>query len=164
MNRHILSILVENQPGVLSRVTGLFSRRSYNIDSLSVSVAESDDVSRVTVVVTGDDGIIDQITRQLEKLIDVRDVTELTADSSVYRELALVKVSAEASVRPEIMVLSNIFAAKVIDVAGGAMTVEITGSQGKIDAFLEQVSPYGVLEMARTGLTGLPRGGKRAIR
>ncbi|MDR1537322.1 MAG: acetolactate synthase small subunit [Clostridiales bacterium] len=158
MNRHVISILVSNHAGVLSRITGLFSRRCFNIDSLSVGVTADPDFSRITVVAFGDDAIIDQIRKQLEKLIDVQEVIELHQEDSVYRELALVKIGADAKVRPEIVSIAEIFRASVIDVSTSTITVEMTGDQSKIDACIQLLSPYGVKEIVRTGLAGIQRG------
>jgi len=158
MNRHILSILVANQAGVLTRITGLFARRGYNIDSLSVGETEDKEHSRITIVVMCDDGIIEQIIRQVEKLVDVIRVVELNSQRAVLRELTLIKVSTTAQTRPEIVSLVNIFRANIIDVATESLTVEITGSQSKIKAFTELMEPFGVKEIVRTGLTALCRG------
>jgi acetolactate synthase-1/3 small subunit len=149
---------VENHSGVLSRVSGLFSRRGYNIDSLSVGVTEDPLYSRITVVCVGDDGIIDQIQKQVEKLIDVIETTELLPTDSVWRELALVKVSADAAKRSEIISIAEIFRANVIDVSLTTLTVEMTGTQNKIEAFTQLLAPYGILEIVRTGLAGIQRG------
>ena len=156
--RHVLSVLVDNQAGVLSRVSGLFSRRGYNIDSLSVGETEDPAISRITVVVHGDDHVLEQIAKQVKKLIDCKELTELVADSSVYRELALIKIAAKASDRPEIVGIAEIFRANIIDVSASSITVEITGDENKIAAFTELMQPYGIIETARTGLTGLQRG------
>jgi len=158
MNRHILSILVENQAGVLSRITGLFSRRGYNIDSLSVGVTEAPDKSRVTVVVYCDDNDIEQITKQVQKLVDVVRVVELTPKRAVFRELALVKVKTESKTRADIVNIVNIFRASIIDVATESLTIEITGDKDKIKAFTDLMEPFGVKEIVRTGLTALCRG------
>ncbi|MDR1559105.1 MAG: acetolactate synthase small subunit [Clostridiales bacterium] len=158
MNRHVISILVENHAGVLSRVSGLFSRRGYNIDSLSVGVTEDPRFSRITVVAFGDDNSINQIHKQLEKLIEVLEVTELAPENSVYRELALIKVSADAKARSEIISIADIFRANVIDVSQASLTVEMTGDQSKIEAFTQLLVPYGIREIVRTGLTGVQRG------
>jgi acetolactate synthase-1/3 small subunit len=158
LDRHVISILVSNQAGVLSRITGLFSRRCFNIDSLSVGVTEDPTISRITVVAFGDGEIIYQIHKQLEKLEDVCKVAELMPGESVYRELALVKVNAQPYARSEIMSIAEIFRANVIDVSSTTMTVEMTGAQKKIDAFIQLLSSYGVKEIARTGLAGLQRG------
>ncbi len=158
MNRHVLSILVENQSGVLSRISGLFSRRGYNIDSLSVGVTENPDISRITVVACGDDLIIDQIRKQVEKLEDVVKCVQLIKENSVCRELALIKVKADATTRPELVGLVDIFRANIIDLSQGSITVEITGAQKKIAAFIELVEPYTIMEIVRTGLTAIQRG------
>ncbi len=158
MNRHVISILVENHAGVLSRVAGLFSRRGYNIESLSVGVTEDSDFSRITIVVWGDDRIIEQIKNQVEKLVDVRGVTLLLNDKAVFRELALIKVYATAAERHELVSIADIFRANIIDVSNSTLTVEITGDQSKLLAFIELLQPYGIKEIARTGLTGLERG------
>jgi acetolactate synthase-1/3 small subunit len=154
----VISILVENHSGVLSRVSGLFSRRGYNIDSLSVGVTEDPRYSRITVAAVGDGGIISQIHKQVEKLIDVLEVTELAPKDSVCRELALIKVAASAAARSEIISIVEIFRANVIDVSPTALTVEMTGHQTKIEAFTQLLAPYGVKEIVRTGLTGIQRG------
>ena len=158
MEKHIISILVENQSGVLSRISGLFSRRGYNIDSLSVGETEDPKRSRITVAVTGDGMVIDQITNQLRKLIDTVEVAKLSADDSVRRELALIKINALTEKRAEIVGIVDIFRAKIIDVAANTVIAEITGETSKVDAFIKIVEPYGIIEIARTGLTALARG------
>ena len=160
MNRHVLSILVDNQPGVLSRVTGLFSRRGYNIASLSVGVTENEEVSRITVVVFCDDADCEQITKQVEKLIDVIRVVELSQERGVFRELALIKVSCLGEMRSEIISIADIFRANIIDVSSESVTIELTGEKSKIEAFQELMKPYGIREVVRTGLTGLCCGGR----
>ncbi len=160
MNRHVLSVLVENQSGVLSRVSGLFSRRGYNIDSLSVGETEDPKVSRMTIVVRGDDYILEQIKKQLNKLIDVIKIIELKNDQSIFRELAMIKVKAEGSSRASIIEIVGIFRAKIVDVANETLTVEMTGDEGKIEAFINLMKPYGIKEIVRTGLTALERGNK----
>jgi acetolactate synthase-1/3 small subunit len=156
--RHVLSVLVTNQAGVLSRVSGLFSRRGYNIDSLSVGVAEDPAHSRITVAVHGDDRVIEQIQKQVEKLIDVVSVRELRPEAAVFRELCFIKVAANAQSRPDVNSIVDIFRANIIDVSAQNLTVEITGDQGKLSAFIELMEPYGILEIVRTGLTGISRG------
>ena len=158
MVRHVLSILVENHSGVLSRVTGLFSRRCYNIDSLSVGETEDGAYSRITVVLHGDTYIIDQIQKQLAKLVEVVSVKVLLPAASVYRELALIKVAALPAVRAEVVGIVDIFRANIIDVSPETITVEMTGDQTKIAAFSALMEPYGIKEIARTGLTALQRG------
>ena len=159
MNKHVLSILVENQAGVLTRVSGLFARRGFNIDSLSVGETENPAYSRITVVCFGDDQVIDQIKKQLAKLVDTVGITDLSASESVYRELMLIKIKADPSKRAEIVGFVDIFRAKIIDVSAVAIIVEMTGETSKINAFIDLVSSYGILEIARTGLTGLGRSG-----
>lgn len=158
MNRHILSVLVENQSGVLSRISGLFSRRGYNIDSLAVGETEDSTVSRMTIVVQGDDYILEQIKKQLNKLIDVIKIISLAPNVSVFRELVLVKVSATEKNRASITEIVSIFRASIIDVSNSTLTVELTGDQEKIQAFLELMRPYGIKELVRTGLSALQRG------
>ncbi len=135
MSRHVLSVLVTNHSGVLSRVAGLFSRRGYNIDSLSVGVTENPQYSRMTIVTRGDDLIIEQITKQLNKLVDVIHIKELVPESSVYRELALVKINAGDNQRASIIEIADIFRAKIIDVSSETLGIEITGDQTKVEAF-----------------------------
>ncbi|HIU74807.1 MAG TPA: acetolactate synthase small subunit [Candidatus Pelethocola excrementipullorum] len=158
MKKRILSILVENTSGVLSRVAGLFSRRGYNIDSLTVGVTADPRFSRMTVVCTGDELILDQITKQLEKLVDVRDIKVLKPDESVSRELILVKVMADAAERQSVIAVADIFRAKIIDVGTNSLIIEMTGAQSKIEAFLSLLEGHEILELARTGITGLSRG------
>lgn len=156
--RMILSILVDNTSGVLSRVAGLFSRRGYNIDSLTVGETEDSQVSRMTVAVTGDEAILEQITKQLSKLEDVKEIVELLPDSSVCRELVLVKVSANRAQRTEINTVANIFRAKVVDVSEEFMMMELTGTTSKVDAFIKLLDGFEINELVRTGITGLTRG------
>lgn len=158
MDKYVISVLVENSAGALSRISGLFSRRGYNIDSLSVGETENPAYSRITVVARGDDRIIRQICSQVEKLVIVQKATVLEPDSSVFRELALVKVKATSTTRAEITGIVEIFRANIIDVASEALTIELTGSQGKIKAFVKLMEPFGVLEIVRTGLTAIQRG------
>ncbi len=156
--RHTLAVLVENKYGVLARVAGLFSRRGYNIDSLAVGVTEDPTISRMTIVVRGDDHVVEQVTKQLNKLIDVIRVTDLSSDESVERELALIKVNADATNRAEIIQIVDIFRARIIDVAARSLTVEITGDEGKIQAIQKLLKPFGIKEMVRTGRIALNRG------
>lgn len=160
MKKIVLSILVDNTAGVLSRVSGLFSRRAYNIDSLTVGETHNPAYSRMTVVANGDDQILEQIKRQLLKLEDVLEITELLSASSVCRELILVKVQASVKERQAIISIADIFRAKIVDVAIGSLMVELTGNQEKIDAFIELLEGFTILEMVRTGITGLTRGAK----
>jgi len=158
MSRHVLSVLVSNQSGVLSRVAGLFSRRGFNIASLSVGETEHPDVSRMTLVAHGDDLVIDQITKQLDKLHDVLHIKELKQSSSVYKELALVKVVTTNTTRVEIIGIIDMFEAKIIDAATKSITVEITGDQKEIDTFIHLLEPYSIKELTRTGLIALQKG------
>lgn len=156
--RMVLSILVDNTAGVLSRVSGLFSRRGYNIDSLTVGETENSEISRMTVAVRGDEAILEQITKQLEKLEDVREIVELLPDSSVCRELVLIKVVAAHNERTELNTIANIFRANVVDVSSDLMMMELTGSTNKIDAFIKLLDGFEINELVRTGITGLTRG------
>lgn len=158
MSRMVLSLLVDNIPGVLSRVTGLFSRRGYNIDSLTVGVTEDERFSRMTVAVTGDHPVLEQISSQLLKLEDVRTITKLTDDGSVCRELVLVKVISDASTRQEVIAVADIFRAKIVDVSTDSLMIELTGNQAKIDAFIHLLEGFKITELVRTGITGLCRG------
>ncbi|MDO5294394.1 MAG: acetolactate synthase small subunit [bacterium] len=158
MRRMVLSILVDNTSGVLSRVAGLFSRRGYNIDSLTVGETQDPAYSRMTVAVTGDNHILEQIEKQLRKLEDVKEITELKDLESVCRELVLVKVDAGKEERESVISIANIFRAKIVDVAEESLMVELTGNQAKIDAFINLLEGYTILELVRTGVTGLGRG------
>ncbi|MEE0418958.1 MAG: acetolactate synthase small subunit [Lachnospiraceae bacterium] len=158
MKRRVLSMLVDNTSGVLSRVAGLFSRRGYNIDSLTVGETADPRYSRMTVVARGDELILDQITKQVAKLIDVVDIKTLKEDESVCRELILVKVRADAQNRQAIISLANVFRANIIDVGVDSLIIELTGAQSKLDAFIKLLEGYEILELARTGITGLSRG------
>jgi len=158
MKRRVLSMLVDNTSGVLSRVSGLFSRRGYNIDSLTVGETADPRYSRMTVVVRGDELILDQITKQLAKLIDVVDIKTLQDGESVTRELILVKVRADAEHRQDIVSTAGIFRANIVDVGVDSLTIEMTGNQSKIEAFIGLLMGYEILELARTGITGLSRG------
>ncbi|MGN0435609.1 MAG: acetolactate synthase small subunit [Wujia sp.] len=158
MKKMVLSLLVDNTSGVLSRVAGLFSRRGYNIDSLSVGVTENPQYSRMTVAVSGDDRILSQIKKQLLKLEDVQSITELKDGESVCRELLLVKIKASLDERQQIISLTDVFRAKVVDVATDSVMIEITGNINKIEAFISLLDGFTIEEMVRTGLTGLTRG------
>ena len=158
MKKRVLSLLVDNTSGVLSRVAGLFSRRGYNIDSLTVGETADPRYSRMTVVARGDEQILDQIVKQLAKLIDVVDIKVLEEESSVNRELVLVKVRADAADRQSIIAIANIFRGNIIDVGKDSLIIELTGQQSKLDAFVELLRGYEILELARTGITGLSRG------
>ncbi len=158
MTRHIVSVLVANNSGVLSRVSGLFSRRGYNIDSVSSGETEDPAVSRLTIVVRGDYNVLEQIEKQLNKLVDVIKVAALDEDSSVCRELLLVKVKAHEANRAAISEIVDIFRARIIDVASESLIVEITGAESKLTAFLDLMQKYDIREIARTGITALGRG------
>lgn len=158
MNRHVLSILVDNNAGVLSRIAGLFTRRGYNISSLSVGETQDEKVSRITIVVFCDDLVIEQIIKQVDKLIDVIRVIELDNEKGIFRELALIKVSAPPEKRADIINIVDIFRANIVDVGTETLTIEITGEQTKIEAFRELIEDFGIKEIVRTGMTGLCRG------
>ena len=158
MKKRILSILVDNTAGVLSRVAGLFSRRGYNIDSLTVGETADPRFSRMTVVATGDDQVLEQITKQLAKQVDVRDIKVLKPDQSVNRELMLIKVRVNSDQRANVIAVSRIFRANIIDVGPRSLIIELIGTQSKLDAFVKLLEGYEILELARTGTTGLSRG------
>lgn len=158
MRKQVLSILVENTSGVLSHISGLFSRRGYNIDSFSAGVTSDPRFTRITIVASGDELILEQIEKQLRKLEDVLHIKQLSYADSVCRELILVKIRATDVQRQAIISVTDIFRAKIIDVTQDSMIVELTGTQTKLEAFLELVKDYEILELARTGLTGLSRG------
>ena len=157
MKTKVLSLLVDNTSGVLSRVSGMFSRRGYNIDSLSVGVTENPKYSRMTVAVSGDDRILTQIKNQLNKLDDVVEVIELEDGASVCRELVLVKVKANQTERQSIIAITDVFRAKIVDVSPETIMIEITGNNTKIDAFIGLLDGFEIQELVRTGLTGLAR-------
>ena len=159
---HILSVLVENRSGVLVRVAGLFARRGYNIDSLSVAVTQDPEISRMTIVVSGDDLVLEQVKKQLNKLIDVIKVVDLSGEESIEREMALIKVSAPNDTKAEIMRIVDIFRGKIVDVGTGTLTIEVTGSNDKIRAIEKLLRPFGIKEMARAGRIGLIRGNKES--
>ncbi|MBQ9277430.1 MAG: acetolactate synthase small subunit [Lachnospiraceae bacterium] len=158
MKKMVLSLLVDNTSGVLSRVAGLFSRRGYNIDSLSVGVTEDPQFSRMTVAVSGDDRILNQIEKQLLKLEDVKSITQLRDGESVCRELLLAKINVNSEQRLQIISLADVFRAKVVDVSVDSVMVEMTGNASKIEAFITLLDGFEIGEMVRTGLTGLTRG------
>ncbi|WNY26094.1 Putative acetolactate synthase small subunit [Methanolapillus millepedarum] len=164
IKNYTLSILVENHYGVLTRVAGLFARRGYNIDSLAVGVTEDPSVSRMTIVVRGDDSVIEQVIKQLYKLIEVIKVVDLSSEEYVDRELALIKVAASKENRAEILQIVEIFRAKVVDVGANTMMIEITGSGEKISALEKLLKPFGIKELARTGRVGLLRGTKDVVK
>ncbi|CDD46099.1 acetolactate synthase small subunit [Firmicutes bacterium CAG:534] len=158
MRTKVFQLLVDNTSGVLSRISGLFSRRGYNIESITAGVTADPRFTRITIVTSGDDEILDQIEKQVAKLIDVRDIKELKPDNSVYRELALIKVKTGSEQRQGVIAVADIFRAKIIDVASESLIVELTGNQAKIDAFINLLEGYEILELARTGIAGLGRG------
>ncbi len=156
--RRTLVALLEDKPGVLSRVTNLFRRRNYNIDSLTVGASETKGLSQMTVVVHGDDSVVEQVIKQLHKLINVTKVTEITDSAAVIRELALIKVHATSANRTEIKQLVDIFRARIIDVSHESMTIEITGTEDKVDSFLDMIKPFGLKALTRTGRVAMMRG------
>ncbi|NLW90770.1 MAG: acetolactate synthase small subunit [Syntrophomonadaceae bacterium] len=160
MKKHTLSVTVENKPGVLARVTTVIRRRGYNIESLTVGQTENPSISRITLVVTGDDPIIEQVTKQLYKLVDVIKIVDITEERSVERELVLVKVKADTSVRGEIVQIVDIFRGRIVDIGRSSLIVEATGDSSKIDAIEEALSPFGIIELVRTGKVAMVRGGK----
>jgi acetolactate synthase-1/3 small subunit len=160
MSRHTLSVLVENKPGVLARIAGLFSRRGFNIDSLAVGPTEHPEVSRMTIVVNVEESPLEQVTKQLNKLIEVIKIVELDGPQSVTRELLLVKVRADAETRGQVLETVQLFRAKVVDVATDAVTVEVTGNADKLEAFLRVLEPFGVRELVQSGMVAIGRGGR----
>ena len=158
MQKKVFQLLVDNTSGVLSRISGLFSRRGYNIESITAGVTADPRFTRITIVTIGDDQILEQIEKQVAKLVDIRDIKELKPAESVYRELALIKVRAQATERQGVISLADIFRAKIIDVAADSLIVEMTGDQAKIEAFINLLEGYEILELARTGIAGLCRG------
>ncbi|WP_123023873.1 acetolactate synthase small subunit [Mycolicibacterium stellerae] len=155
---HTLSVLVEDKPGVLARVASLFSRRGYNIQSLAVGATEQKNMSRMTIVVSVDESPLEQITKQLNKLINVIKIVEQDDDNNVSRELALVKVRADATTRGQVIEAVNLFRAKVVDVSTESLTIEATGTPAKLEAFLRVLEPYGIRELAQSGVVSLSRG------
>jgi acetolactate synthase-1/3 small subunit len=158
MERHVLSALVQNHPGVLSRVAGLFSRRGYNIESLTVGETEKSGWSRMTIALRGDDAVLEQIQKQLEKLVEVVAVRLLDPSVAVCRELALIKVAATESVREDVIRLAAVFRGSVVDISAESLTVEVTGDSSLIDSLVVLLKPHGILELARTGISALERG------
>lgn len=156
--QRVFSLLVDNNPGVLSRVSGLFSRRGYSIDSITAGVTADPRFTRITIVASGDELILSQIEKQVRKLEDVIEIKVLHPEDSVYRELIMVKVRANKTERTEIIAVADIFRAKIVDVEKDSLMVELTGNGSKVDAFLELLEGYEILELARTGITGLQRG------
>ena len=160
MSVHTLSVLVENKPGVLARIAGLFSRRGFNIDSLAVGPTEHPEVSRMTIVVNVEDSPLEQVTKQLNKLVEVIKIVELDGSASVSRELLLVKVRADATTRGQVLEVVQLFKAKVVDVATDAITVQVVGNQDKLEDFLRIVEPFGVRELVQSGMVAIGRGSR----
>ncbi len=158
MKKHTIAVIVNDQPGVLQRVAGLFGRRGFNIESITVGASEEQRLSRMVIVTSGDDHTLEQITKQLYKLIDVIKVIDLSSNAMVGRELALIKVYAEPSSRPEILGVVETFRASVVDIGTQSLMVQVVGDSGKIDAMIELLKPYGIRELSRTGVTALNRG------
>jgi len=156
--QYTISALVSNKSGVLTRISGLFARRGYNIDSLSVCATEDNKISRMTIVLNGDEYTLEQLTKQLSKLIDVKKIMHIKESAAIFRELLLVKLSAPEEKRSKIIEICNIYRGKIDDLKPESLVVEITGPSGKLDAFIAMVKPYGILEMARTGATAITRG------
>ena len=160
MNKYTITALLANKSGVLTRLSGLFSRRGFNIHSISACATEDDHFSRVTIVFSGDEYTLSQMTKQMDKLIDVKKITLADEKDSVFRELLLVKVSAPAEKRSEIIEIKDVYKAKIVDLSPKTVILELTGEPNKLDGFIKVIEPYGILEMARTGVTALSRGEK----
>jgi acetolactate synthase-1/3 small subunit len=158
MKKHTLAITVENRPGVLTRVATLFRRRGYNIESLAVGQTENPSISRMTIVATGDDKVIEQVSKQLYKLVDVIKVVDITDERLVERELILIKVKADPGIRSDIVQLVEIFRARIVDIGKDTLIIEATGDTGKIDAIEDSLKPFGILELVRTGKIAIVRG------
>lgn len=158
MMKHTIAVIVNDQPGVLQRVSGLFGRRGFNIESITVGASEEAGLSRMVIVTSGDNHTLEQITKQLYKLIDVIKVVDLSANPMVSRELALIKIQAEPAMRPEILGVVDTFRASVVDIATHSLMVQVVGDTDKIDAMIELLKPYGIREISRTGVTALNRG------
>jgi acetolactate synthase-1/3 small subunit len=160
MSKHTLSVLVENKPGVLARVASLFSRRGFNIDSLAVGPTEHPEVSRMTIVVSLESSPLEQVTKQLNKLVEVIKIVELDGPASVSRELLLVKVRADADTRGQVLDAVALFKAKVVDVVGDAVTIEVTGNGDKLASFLQVIEPFGIRELVQSGMVAIGRGSR----
>ena len=158
MQKKVFQLLVDNTSGVLSRISGLFSRRGYNIESITAGTTADPRFTRITIVTSGDTAILEQIEKQVGKLVDVREIKELKPDESVYRELILIKIKATAEQRQGVIAVTDIFRAKIIDVSLDSLIIELTGNQSKIEAFINLLGGYEILEIARTGIAGLGRG------
>ena len=155
--RHTISVVVQNRFGVLTRIAGLFSGRGFNIDTLNVGPTQNDKISRMTIVVVGNDQVLEQVVKQLKKLVDVPEVHDFKDGDVVDRELILIKVKANSSSRPEVMQICDIFRAKIVDVQASSLAIEVTGDESKIDKFLALMKPFGIVELSRTGRIALPR-------
>jgi acetolactate synthase-1/3 small subunit len=155
--RHTISVVVQNRFGVLTRIAGLFSGRGFNIDTLNVGPTQNDKVSRMTLVVVGNDQVLEQVVKQLNKLVDVLEVHDFKDGDVIDRELILLRVKATSSTRPEVMQICDIFRAKIVDVQSASLSIEVTGDESKIDKFLQLMKPFGILELSRTGRIALPR-------
>ncbi|WP_300840139.1 acetolactate synthase small subunit [uncultured Acetatifactor sp.] len=164
MQKKVFQLLVNNTSGVLSRISGLFARRGYNVESITAGVTSDPRITRITIVASGDDEILEQIEKQVAKLEDVRNIKELKPEKSVYRELIMVKVRATAEQRQGVISVADIFRAKIIDIAPESLMIELTGNQQKIDAFIGLLEGYEILELARTGIAGLGRGTEPIVR
>jgi acetolactate synthase-1/3 small subunit len=160
VSTHTLSVLVEDKPGVLARIAGLFSRRGFNIDSLAVGPTEHPDISRMTIVVSVESSPLEQVTKQLNKLVEVIKIVELDPGQSVQRELLMVKVRADAETRSQVLEIVQLFRAKVIDVATDAVTVQLVGNEGKVGDFLRMLEPFGVRELVQSGMVAISRGSR----
>lgn len=156
--KHTLSVLVEDKPGVLAKISGLFSRRGFNIDSLAVGPTEDETISRMTIVVESEDRSLEQVTKQLHKLISVIKIQDLDPENTIERELVLIKVNTEPDFRPEILEIVDIFRAKIVDVSPKSLVIEITGTTAKLEAVEELLRPYGIVELVRTGRIAISRG------
>jgi len=155
--RHTISVVVQNRFGVLTRIAGLFSGRGFNIDTLNVGPTQNDKISRMTLVVVGNDQVLEQVVKQLNKLVDVLEVHDFKDGDVIDRELILLRLKATSSTRPEVMQICDIFRAKIVDVQSSSLSIEVTGDESKIDKFLQLMKPFGVLELSRTGRIALPR-------
>ena len=164
MQKKVFQLLVNNTSGVLSRISGLFARRGYNVESITAGVTSDPRITRITIVASGDDEILEQIEKQVSKLEDVRNIKELEPEKSVYRELIMIKVRATAEQRQGIIAVADIFRAKIIDVAPESLMIELTGNQQKIEAFIDLLEGYEILELARTGIAGLSRGTEPVVK
>lgn len=163
MQKKVFQLLVDNNAGVLSRISGLFSRRGYNIESITAGATADAKYTRITIVTSGDEDVLEQIEKQVAKLVDVRDIRELEPDKSVYRELCLIKVRSTQETRQGLFSMAEVFRAKIVDVNVDSLIVELTGDQSKIDAFIALVQDYEILEIARTGIAGLGRGSEDVV-